>query len=191
MTDLTDLDFQPHQLAHLPLAADYMRRLGILTAVDAALPRDGRNKVSDAECVALMILNILSGRVGLYHMGPWLEATDPAVVIAEGCEPGLFSDARLGGALDLLDRLDDAWMRRFSGHPERHGKVFRTDHGGIDAGHGKQIVETINGRFALNLNDGQRVLVLGLKKLRQRAKVILGVRRVGAGAPLSHRRVLH
>jgi transposase len=100
--DLADLDFQPRQLAHLPLAAEYIRRLGILSAVDAALPRDGRNKVSDAECVALMILNILSGRVGLYHMGPWLEATDPAVVIGEGCEPGLFSDARLAGTLDRI-----------------------------------------------------------------------------------------
>ncbi len=70
--------------------------------MEAALPRDGRNKVSDAECVALMILNILSGRVGLYHMGPWLEATDPAVVIREGCEPGLFSDARLAGTLDRI-----------------------------------------------------------------------------------------
>ena len=102
MTDLADLDFQPRQLAHLPLAVEYIRRLGILTAVDAVLPRDGRNKVSDAECVALMILNILSRRVGLYHMGPWLEATDPAVVIAEGCEPELFYDARLAGTLDRI-----------------------------------------------------------------------------------------
>ena len=102
MTDLADLDFQPHQLAHLPIAAEYISRVGILRAVDEALPRDGRNKVSDAECVALMILNILSGRVGLYHMGPWLEATDPAVVIAEGCEPGHFSDARLAGTLDRI-----------------------------------------------------------------------------------------
>jgi len=102
VTDLADLDFQPRQLAHLPLAVEYIRRLGILTAVDAVLPRDGRNKVSDAECVALMILNILSRRVGLYHMGPWLEATDPAVVIAEGCEPELFYDARLAGTLDRI-----------------------------------------------------------------------------------------
>lgn len=102
MTDLADLDFQPHQLAHLPITTEYIQRLGILTAVDEALPRDGRNKVSDAECVALMILNILSGRVGLYHMGPWLEATDPAVVLADGCEPGHFSDARLAGTLDRI-----------------------------------------------------------------------------------------
>jgi len=102
VTDLADLDFQPHQLAHLPLAAEYIQRLGVMSAVETALPRDGRNKVSDAECVALMVLNILSGRVGLYHMGPWLEATDPAVVIREGCEPGLFSDARLTGTLDRI-----------------------------------------------------------------------------------------
>lgn len=102
MTDLADLDFQPHQLAHLPIAAECISRLGILRAVDEALPRDGRNKVSDAECVALMIVNILSGRVGLYHMGPWLEATDSTVVIADGCEPGHFSDARLAGALDRI-----------------------------------------------------------------------------------------
>ena len=65
MPDLADLDFQPHQLAHLPLAAEYIQRLGVTSAVEAALPRDGRNKVSDAECVALMILNILSGRLGI------------------------------------------------------------------------------------------------------------------------------
>jgi len=102
LADLADLDFQPHQLAHLPLAAEYIQRLWVTSAVESVLPRDGRNKVSDAECVALMILNILSGRVGLYHMGPWLEATDPAVVLREGCEPGLFSDARLAGTLDRI-----------------------------------------------------------------------------------------
>jgi len=102
VTDLADLDFEPCQLAHLPLAAEHIHRLGVSAAVDEALPRDGRNKVSDAECVALMIQNILSGRVGLYHMGPWLEATDPAVVVGEGCEPGLFSDTRLAGTLDRI-----------------------------------------------------------------------------------------
>ncbi|MBT7304068.1 MAG: IS1634 family transposase [Victivallales bacterium] len=102
MSDLADLDFHPSQLAHLPIISEYTRRLGILGAVDAALPRDGRNKVSDAECVGLMMLNILSGRVGLYHMGPWLEATDEGVVLGEGCSPGLFSDARLAGALDRI-----------------------------------------------------------------------------------------
>ena len=53
MTDLADLDLQPHQLAHLPIAAECISRLGILRAVDEALPRDGRNKVSDAEAMVL------------------------------------------------------------------------------------------------------------------------------------------
>jgi len=102
VTDLADLDFEPCQLAPLPLIAEYTRRLGILRAVDAALPRDGRNKVSDAECVAVMMHNILSSRVGLYHMGPWLEATDPTVLIGEDCDAGFFSDARLAGTLDRV-----------------------------------------------------------------------------------------
>lgn len=102
MPDLADLDLQPCPLAHLPVIAEYTRRLGILRAVDAALPRDGRNKVSDAECVAVMMHNILSSRVGLYHMGPWLEATDSAVLIGEDCDAEFFSDARLAGTLDRI-----------------------------------------------------------------------------------------
>jgi len=86
----------------LPLIAEYTRRLGILRAVEEALPRDGRNKVSHAECVGLMMLNILSGRVGLYHMGPWLEVMDGTVLLGEGCDPRFFSDARLAGTLDRI-----------------------------------------------------------------------------------------
>jgi len=102
MPDLEDLVFRPCPLAHLPLISMVARRLGIHSAVDAALPRDGRNKVSDAECVDLMLLNILSGRVGLYHMGPWLAVTDWASVLGAGCDPDHFSDSRLAGTLDRI-----------------------------------------------------------------------------------------
>ncbi len=102
MTNLDNLEFSSFPLAHLPLISEYIHRLGISKQVNLALPPDGRNKVSDAECVALMVLNILSGRVGLYQMGPWLETTDADVVLGKGCKPHHFSDSRMAGTLDRI-----------------------------------------------------------------------------------------
>jgi len=49
-----------------------------------------------------MILNILQGRCGLYHMGPWAQGTDSEVLIREGIDPLSLSDARIAHTLDRI-----------------------------------------------------------------------------------------
>jgi len=98
-------ELRPAVLRHLPLVRHTIDHLGIHRTIDRLLPKDGRMDVSDAECVDLMIINILHGRVALYKMGEWLEGTDVDVVVGEGCPSNAFYDDRLGGTLDRLFRL--------------------------------------------------------------------------------------
>jgi len=98
-------ELRPATLRHLPLIREIIDRLGIHQTVDRVLPKDGRMDVSDADCVTLMIINILHGRVALYKMGEWLEGTDVDVVLGEGYRPDAFYDDRLGGTLDRLFRF--------------------------------------------------------------------------------------
>jgi len=102
VTDLDLCDLIPRPLGHLPIVAEYIRRLGIQDTLDEVLPLKPRMKVSDAECVALMVLNILQGKCGLYHMGPWAEGTDSEVLVVEGVDPLTFSDARIAHTLDRI-----------------------------------------------------------------------------------------
>jgi transposase len=76
--------------------------LGIRDVVDRICPPDPRNEVADGDCVAVMILNILHGRVSLYEMGEWLSLTDVDLLLGEGTPPDAFNDDRLGHCLDRL-----------------------------------------------------------------------------------------
>ncbi len=63
-----NIELQPVVLHHLPLIRAIIDRLGIYDVVSDLLPRDPRSEVSDADCVIVMIMNILMGRVALYRM---------------------------------------------------------------------------------------------------------------------------
>ncbi len=63
-------------VGHPPLIRAVASRLGILAVPEALLPKHPESRVSDAECVLAMMLNILSGRVALYAMEEWLAYTD-------------------------------------------------------------------------------------------------------------------
>jgi transposase len=102
MADLSEFALDSCPLGHLPIIAEYVHRLGIYDTLSEILPMDRRMKVSDAECVTLMILNILQGRCGLYHMGPWAQGTDSEVLIGEGIDPLRLSDTRIAHALDRI-----------------------------------------------------------------------------------------
>ena len=89
-------------LRHLPLLREMIDRLGIRDVVHRELPPDPRNRVVDADCVVLMIENVLHGRVALYGMNDWLEATDIDVILGEGCPADAFTDDRLAATLDHI-----------------------------------------------------------------------------------------
>ena len=95
-----DIDQKP--VGHLPLIRAIIDDLRIVEVLDELLPADPRSRVSDGECVAAMILNILHGRVALYSMDEWLASTDCGLLFGEGCEPDAFNDARLATCLDHI-----------------------------------------------------------------------------------------
>lgn len=92
----------PVPVCHLPIVREVIERLGIHATLAHILPRDKRMVVSDADCVTVMILNILRGRVALYRMDRWLGSTDLDVVVAEGCPADAFNDDRLAATLDRI-----------------------------------------------------------------------------------------
>lgn len=63
------------------------------------------SRVSDADCVVVMMLNILCGRVALFRMDEWLARTDVELLLGPGREADAFDDNRLSMALDHLDAL--------------------------------------------------------------------------------------
>ena len=53
-------------VGHLPLIRSIIDTLGIPQVIERYCPRHELAHVSDAECVSVMLLNILSGRVATY-----------------------------------------------------------------------------------------------------------------------------
>lgn len=97
-----DLELSSRHLAHLPLIRALVKKLGIDDAVNELSPKDSRSRVSDADCVAAMIVNILSGRCALYSMPTLLKHVDTDVVFGSECPADAFNDSRLASALDHL-----------------------------------------------------------------------------------------
>lgn len=97
-----DLRLQTRHLGHLPLIRALIRKLGIDAVLDSLLPKDPRNRVSDADCVAAMVLNVLSGRCALYSMPEFFEHVDIEVVMGADRPADAFNDARLAATLDHL-----------------------------------------------------------------------------------------
>ncbi len=101
--DLSHIRTIIRPVGHLPFVRGVVERLGILEVIDDHCPLRFGNKVSDAECVGAMILNILSGRVALYRMEEWLALTDVELLLGEGVPREALNDTRLARALDYVD----------------------------------------------------------------------------------------
>lgn len=99
----TDLDILARPVAHLPFVRAVIDELGFLDVIDEHCPKHTLNRVSDAECVLALVLNVLCGRPALYRMDEWLAKLDVDVLFGEGADASAFNDTRLGLALDHLD----------------------------------------------------------------------------------------
>jgi len=111
-----DLDLHTAHLGHLPLVRCLITQLGIDDVFDDLLPKDPRSRISDGQCVAAMILNILSGRCALYSMPQFFEQADTAVILGSDCPPDALNDARLAAALDhIFDVGTDTVMSAVAG----------------------------------------------------------------------------
>lgn len=122
-----DIDFETRHLGHLPLIRALITKLGIDQVVHDLLPKDPRSRVSDADCVAAMVLNVLSGRCALYSMPEFFEHTDTDIVLGSNCPADAFNDARLAATLDhlfdvgtdhVLGRVVGAYLERDDAPPD-------------------------------------------------------------------------
>lgn len=101
----SDLRLETFPVGHLPVVRAAMDQLGIVDVLNQLLPQHSLSRVSDGECVAVMLLNILSGRMALFRMDQWLARTDAELLLGEGVDADAFNDTRLALALDHLDEV--------------------------------------------------------------------------------------
>jgi len=98
-----ELDILARPVAHLPFVRAVVGQLGILEMVDERCPKHPLNRVSDAQCVLALVLNVLCGRPALYRMDDWLAQLDVDVLFGPGTSADAFNDTRLAEPLDHLD----------------------------------------------------------------------------------------
>jgi transposase len=101
----SDLHLETYPVGHLPVMRAAMEKLGLIEILDRLLPQHALSRVSDASCITVMLLNILSGRLALFRMDEWLSRTDTGLLLGEGLEADAFNDTRLALALDHLDAV--------------------------------------------------------------------------------------
>ena len=119
-----DLEVQGLPVAHLPVLRALIDELGIHAILDEVLPQHPLSRVSDADCVVVMMLNVLCGRVAPFRTDEWLSRTDVELLVGVGREAEAFDDNRLAGALDHIDTAgtDDlltAVVTRYLERPNR------------------------------------------------------------------------
>ena len=100
---IDDLEIRSLPVGHLPVIRACLDQLGVFDVLDEHLPRHPLAHASDAECLAVMVLNVLSGRVALWRMDQRFEHLDLELLLGEGVEASWFHDNRLGRALDHID----------------------------------------------------------------------------------------
>ena len=83
-----DLEVQGLPVAHLPVLRALIDELGIHAILDEILPQHVLSRVSDADCVMVMMLNVLCGRVALFRMDEWLSRTDVELLLGGGAGGG-------------------------------------------------------------------------------------------------------
>lgn len=117
-------EIQGAPVAHLPVIRGLIDQLGIYEIIDTLLPKHPLSRVSDADCVVAMMLNVLCGRVALFRMDWWLERTDVELLLGPGKPADAFDDNRLSAALDHIDsvgtdELLTAVVKRYLERPGR------------------------------------------------------------------------
>jgi transposase len=85
---------------HLPAAAAYCRRLGLVELVDGMVPTQMRLRPGLA--VQAMVLDTLSGRTPLYRVEQFLAGQDVELLLGETVRPQMFNDTNLARSLDAI-----------------------------------------------------------------------------------------
>ena len=85
---------------HLPVAAAFCRRLGLVQLVNKMVP--SQMSVSPGVMVQAMVLDTLSGRSPLYRIKEFMEEQDVELLIGQDLPADTFSDVNIGRSLDAI-----------------------------------------------------------------------------------------
>lgn len=85
---------------HLPVAAAYCRRLGLVELVDQMVPT--RMALRPGLVVQAMVLDTLSGRTPLYRVERFLAGQDVELLLGESVPTHAFNDTNLARSLDAM-----------------------------------------------------------------------------------------
>jgi len=85
---------------HLPAAAAYCRRLGLVELVDRMVPT--HMGLRPGLVVQAMVLDTLSGRTPLYRVETFLAGQDVELLLGESVPPHTFNDTNLARSLDAI-----------------------------------------------------------------------------------------
>lgn len=88
------------QVNHLPMVADFARRLGLVDIVNRLVPVE--MEVEPGIIVLAMVLDTLSGRSPLYHVESAFPEAQRVVLFGEALPEHYFSDDNAGRVLDRL-----------------------------------------------------------------------------------------
>jgi transposase len=117
----SDAEFFTHD--HLPAAAAYCRKLGLVELIDHLVP--SQMHLRPGLAVQAMVLDTLSGRTPLYRMEEFMGSCDRELLLGEEVAPHLFSDNSLGRSLDAIFEVGSSKILTEIG--VRATKIFALD----------------------------------------------------------------
>lgn len=85
---------------HLPIAAAYCRRLGLVELINRLVPT--RMELRPGLVVQAMVLDVLSGRTPLYRVEHFMAGQDVELLLGEAVPAHAFNDTNLARALDAI-----------------------------------------------------------------------------------------
>jgi len=97
---LQEQDITAARLDHLPIVAQYLRRLRLVEIVNALVPVS--MAVEPGIIVPGAVLDTLSGRSPLYHLESAFEDYDREILFGRDIPPGYFNDDNVGRVFDAL-----------------------------------------------------------------------------------------
>lgn len=98
-----DLTLHTRTIGVLPIINQLIQRLRLKGVLDDFLPtEDGRNKLSTANALLLLVRNILLSREPIYGIGGWAAAFVPELLGLRADQLKSLNDDRVGRALDRL-----------------------------------------------------------------------------------------
>lgn len=98
LKDLQGADIYTH--GHLPVAAAYCRRLGLVELVNNMVP--SQMELKPGLVVQAMVLDTLSGRTPLYRVKDFMADQDVELLLGTSVSPADFNDTNLARSLDAI-----------------------------------------------------------------------------------------